>query len=118
MIIFTEKINMENKELYLILLANPENATETMGFGSLEGFVICGNYIEACQKANELTNGEEVEFYAEDPKCFLGTTSVIKLNFNPEIEEGPIEGFDLYELIEIGSEDPRDAISSILNTIG
>ena len=109
---------MENKELYLILLANQENETEKMGFGNMKGHVIEGTSLDAYIKANELTNGDSMDSKDEEEiKEFLGTTSVIKLKSLTTISSGPIEGSDLYELVE-ECEEPKNAISSLLNTLG
>lgn len=109
---------MENKELYLILLANPENEMEKMGFGNMKGYVVEGTSSDAYIKANELTNGDLMDLEDEEViKEFLGTTSVIKLKSSVSISSGPIEGLDLYELVE-EYEDPKNAISSLLNTLG
>jgi len=109
---------MENKELYLILLANPENEMEKMGFGNMKGHVVEGTSSDAYIKANELTNGDSMDSKDEEEiKEFLGTTSVIKLKSLTPISSGPIEGSDLYDLVE-ECEDPKNAISSLLNTLG
>ena len=109
---------MKNKELYLILLSNPENATEKMGFGNMKGHVIEGTSLDAHIKANELTNGDCIESIDEEEirEC-LGTTSVIKLNSSTSVASGSIEGSDLYDLV-LECENPMDALSSLLNTLG
>ena len=42
---------------------------------------------------------------------------VIKLKSLTPISSGPIEGSDLYDLVE-ECEDPKNVISSLLNTLG
>ena len=108
---------MENTN-YLIIKPNGKNNLDKIGFGSLEGFVISGNEMDAYEKANELTNGSEVEFYPEDPTAFLGTTSVIEISKKASVKIGNIGGQDLYDLIENYSAHPKEAISSLLNTLG
>jgi hypothetical protein len=105
------------KVSYLILMRNENPERKT--FNSIKGYIITGTSDDAHMKANEITNPENTpEYDTDEPCCWLGSTSVIRMRDEFIGSDGPVGGEELYHLLATEAADRGEVVLGILNTLG